>query len=62
MTRSQFIKRCVALLEVSKHSVGDLANLTQRVLGALDQPHSTASTLRGPLESLHDLIESLRRN
>jgi hypothetical protein len=64
-TCSYLIKGCVALLEVSKHSyrdVGNFGNLTQSMSSPLEQSQGSASSLRHPLDSPHDVFEQLSKN
>ena len=64
-TRSWFVKWCITLLEISKGSfrnVGDVGNFREGMSATLDQPQGSASSLRSPLMSLHDIDNQPRKN
>jgi len=64
-TGPHFIERCIPLFEISKCSfrnVGDLADFGEGMSPTMDQPQGPASSLRGPLKSLHDMFDQLPKN
>jgi hypothetical protein len=64
-TGSYFIQGSIALSEGSKGSVrniGDLVDFRQGMSAAFNQAQGSASAFWCPLDSLHNLIEYLRRN
>jgi len=65
MAGTYFVKGGIACFEIPKgafRNVGDVGNFRKEMLAALDQPQGSASAFGSPLESLHNVIDQLRKN
>jgi len=64
-TGSYFTEGVVALSQLLKGlvgNVGDVADFKQGMSAPLDQPQGSASAFGCPLESLHGVVDELRKN
>jgi hypothetical protein len=64
-TGTYFVQGGIALFEIPKgafRNVGDVGDFREGMSAALDQAQGSASSFGSPLESLHDVIDQLRKN